>query len=128
MNINTLVQRSLKHYWRSNLAVICGVATAVAVLAGALLVGDSVRASLRQLALNRLGQTDDVITANNFFREQLAADLTANNEFAQAFNSACPLIALAGTVTHDETKRRAGNVQIYGVDERFFQFHGRARS
>jgi putative ABC transport system permease protein len=127
MKINTLVQRSLKHYWRSNLAVICGVATAVAVLAGALLVGDSVRASLRQLALNRLGQTDDVITANNFFRDQLAADLTANNEFAQAFNSACPLIALAGTVTHDESKRRAGNVQIYGVDERFFQFHGRAQ-
>jgi ABC-type lipoprotein release transport system permease subunit len=124
MKINTLVQRSLKHYWRSNLAVICGVATAVAVLAGALLVGDSVRASLRQLALNRLGQTDDVVTANNFFRDQLAADLAANKEFAQAFNSACPLIALAGTVTHDESKRRAGNVQIYAVDERFFQFHG----
>jgi putative ABC transport system permease protein len=42
-----LVRRSLGHYWRTNLAVIAGVATAVAVLSGALLVGDSVRGSLR---------------------------------------------------------------------------------
>jgi len=43
MNAVTLVKHNLTHYWRTNLAVIIGVATAVAVLAGALLVGDSVR-------------------------------------------------------------------------------------
>ena len=36
---------------------------AVAVLAGALLVGDSVRASLRDLFQQRLGNTDQVILA-----------------------------------------------------------------
>src|SRR5437867_2391752 len=36
----TLVLRSLRHFWRTNLAVVLGVATAVAVLAGALLVGE----------------------------------------------------------------------------------------
>ena len=41
-----LVHRSLAHYWRTNVAVVIGVAIAVAVLAGALLVGESVRASL----------------------------------------------------------------------------------
>ena len=44
-----LVLRNLRYYWRSNLAVLLGVATAVAVLAGALLVGQSVRASLLDL-------------------------------------------------------------------------------
>jgi len=33
-----LIGRGLVHYWRTNLAVVAGVATAVAVLAGALLV------------------------------------------------------------------------------------------
>jgi hypothetical protein len=34
-----LIKRNLGHYWRTNAAVVGGVAVAVAVLAGALLVG-----------------------------------------------------------------------------------------
>ena len=56
MNRRRLVLRALAYYWRTNLAVVAGVATAVAVLAGALVVGDSVRGTLRQLALDRIGR------------------------------------------------------------------------
>ncbi len=128
MRIATFIQNSLKYYWRTNLAVILGVATAVAVLAGALLVGDSVRASLRELALSRLGNTDLMIAGTSFFRAQLADDLQAQPQFAAAFNAACPLIALPGVATHDESRNRAGNVQIYGVDERFWKFHGQSQT
>ena len=38
MQLITLLKRNLAYFWRSNLAVVLGVATAVAVLAGALLV------------------------------------------------------------------------------------------
>ena len=69
MNASTLRRRSLRYYWRTNLAVVVGVAIAVAVLAGALMVGDSVRASLRDLVLQRLGQTDRVVLSQGFFRE-----------------------------------------------------------
>jgi ABC-type antimicrobial peptide transport system permease subunit len=124
MNFSTLVKHNLTHYWRTNLAVILGVATAVAVLAGALLVGDSVRASLRDLALARLGKADFVISAGGFFREQLADDLQSHDQFAANFNSACPIIALEAVVTRDENNARAGGVQVYGVDERFWKFHG----
>src|SRR5215510_11492944 len=124
MNAVILVKRNLTHYWRTNLAVIFGVATAVAVLAGALLVGDSVRASLRDLALGRLGKTDLVVTAPGFFRERLADDLQSHGQFAANFNGACPIIALEAVVTRDENNARAGGVQIYGVDERFWKFHG----
>jgi putative ABC transport system permease protein len=65
-----LLKQSLLYYWRSNLAVILGVATAVAVLAGALLVGDSVRNSLRDLVLQRLGKTSYVVNSNGFVREE----------------------------------------------------------
>jgi putative ABC transport system permease protein len=136
MGTSKLIKNSLSHYWRTNLAVILGVATAVSVLAGALLVGDSVRASLRDLALSRLGRTDLVITAPGFFREGLAGELQAHDQFASSFNAACPLIALEGVVTRDGgnggkggkggkgNTARAGGVQVYGVDDRFWRFHG----
>ena len=57
MNLASLALRGARHYWRTNLAVVAGIACAVAVLSGALVVGDSVRASLRELAIGRLGRT-----------------------------------------------------------------------
>ncbi len=121
-----LVKRNLAFYWRTNLAVVLGVATAVAVLAGALLVGDSVRASLKDLFLQRLGDTTYVVTGTSFFREQLASDIQAQKEFAQSgLREACPLIALEGTVTHEGSKRRGSGIRVYGVDDHFWKFHRR---
>src|SRR5688500_14819499 len=119
-----LVVRSLTYYWRTNLAVVLGVATAVAVLAGALLVGDSVRGSLRDLVLQRLGRTDHVVMSTGFFREELAADLQANPAFVSAFTGVTPLVVVQGFVSDQESGRRAGQVRVYGVDDRFWRFHG----
>ncbi len=103
-----------------------GVAIAVAVLAGALLVGDSVRASLRDLFLQRLGNTSHVISASGFFREELANDIRNDNRFVPAgFAASCPLIVMNGAVTHDATGRLSSAVQVYGVDERFWTFQGK---
>lgn len=125
MRTARLVKQSLQYHWRTNLAVMIGVATAVAVLAGALLVGDSVRASLRDLFLQRLGKTDHVISTGEFFREQLSREIQSHKQFVSGgFQTACPLIELEGNVTHGTSGRRAGGVRVYGVDERFWQFHG----
>jgi len=124
MQTTQLIKRNLSYYWRTNLAVVLGVATAVAVLAGALLVGDSVRASLRDLFLQRLGNTDSVITATGFFRDQLAADIQNDERFAAGgFRATCPLIAIDGTVSNEVSGLRASGVRVYGVDERFWKFH-----
>ena len=85
MTSSRLVLRGLSHYWRTNLAVVAGVAVAVTVLAGALIVGDSVRGSLRDLVLQRLGRADLVIVSSDFFRTQLADDLRADESFRQDF-------------------------------------------
>lgn len=125
MRTSTLLFRNLSYYWRSNLAVVLGVATAVAVLSGALLVGDSVRGSLRDLFVQRLGRTDHIVASTNFFRERLADELHSDPQFAQAFNGACPIIVLNGLVTDEQSRRRASGVQVYGVDDRFWKFHAR---
>ena len=123
MTIRQLVVRALTYYWRSNLAVVAGVATAVAVLAGALLVGDSVRGSLRDLVLQRLGRTDRVVFSTGFFREALAGEMASDAQFAPTYSGAAPLIVLQGAVSDPAGGRRVSQVSIYGVDARFWTFH-----
>ena len=116
--------RSLTYYWRTNVAVVLGVATAVSVLAGALLVGDSVRGSLRDLLLGRLGRTDQVVASTSLFREQLAQDLAAQPEFKASFSAVTPLLIVQGMVTAQNEGRRMAQARVYGVDDRFWRFHG----
>ncbi|MXZ70532.1 MAG: ABC transporter permease, partial [Acidobacteria bacterium] len=125
MVVRALVRRNLGHYWRTNLAVVGGVAVAVAVLAGALLVGTSVRSSLRALALERLGAIDRVVTTGRFVSEETAGALLAADGVATHFPSVVPMVAVEGFVTHQASGRRASGVQVYGVDDRFWTFHGR---
>ena len=72
------MRRSLIHFWRIHLAVLLGTAVATAVLTGALLVGDSVRGSLRDLTLDRLGRIDYALVSEQFFREELASELMSD--------------------------------------------------
>ena len=123
MKPSLLVLRGLTYYWRTNAAVVLGVATAVAVLAGALLVGDSVRGSLRDLVFERLGATDQVVVSTGFFREQLAENLRSHRGFGELFDGIGPLVVAQGLVTEQSGNRRAGQVRVYGVDDRFWQFH-----
>ena len=125
MTAARLVVAGLRHYWRTNLAVIVGVATAVAVLAGALLVGDSVRGSLRDLVLQRLGRVDWTVVSSGFFREALADDLRTDRDFAASFGDLCPIVMVPGVVTDQATGRRSSQVQVYGVDDRFWRFQRR---
>jgi ABC-type lipoprotein release transport system permease subunit len=126
MRQSRLILRGLTYYWRTNIAVVIGVATAVAVLAGALLVGDSVRGSLRDLVVQRLGRTDITLVSAGFFREQLADDLIRHEAFAPSFAAVAPLISVQGVVTVQESGRRVGRVRVYGVDDRFWRFHGQS--
>jgi len=126
-----LIFRSLAHYWRTNAAMVAGVAVAVAVLSGALLVGQSVRASLRALVFERLGTTDVAVSADRFFPEDLGARLVrlGQSESPEVRRSegqtapkirACPVVALKGTLVHERSRRRAYDVNVYGVDARFW--------
>jgi putative ABC transport system permease protein len=123
MTRRELIAASLRHYWRTNLAVALGVGVAVSALAGALVVGASVRTSLRELALSRLGRTDMVVTATALFTEQLGERVERMEAFQAGWRGPVPLLTLEGTVTHERSNARAGGVQVFGVDDRFWRFH-----
>ncbi|MDA1012906.1 MAG: ABC transporter permease [Planctomycetota bacterium] len=117
-----LVTHSLKHYWRTNVAVLLGVIAGTAVIGGALVVGDSVRESLRKMSLDRLGEIDHVVHGPRFFREQLADELAADDSFSARFDTVAPALVLRGSLQHDEfgDVRRANRVNVYALDERLW--------
>lgn len=114
---------SLRHYRRVHLAVALGVCVATAVLTGALLVGDSVRGSLRDLTLERLGRIDHALVTGQPFRAELADELSATAGFDENFSAAHPALLVSGTLEGGAASEttRATRVSIVGYDPGFAQ-------
>ena len=103
--------KNLKHFWHIHLTVSLCTAVATGVLAGALLVGDSVRGSLKTVTLERLGTMQHALTAARFF----APTLLRRENMVQA-------ILLNGTVVAPERQTRVSKVNVLGVNDAFFRF------
>jgi ABC-type antimicrobial peptide transport system permease subunit len=121
MTLGRLVLRSLFYHWRGNLAVFLGVALGTAVLTGALLVGDSLRGSLRDLTLEQLGWVDQALVSGRFVREKLAEELGVE-QFSAAIFLRGSASRQAKNAENDggSTLRRVGQVTLIGVDGRFW--------
>ena len=114
------ILRSLVFYRRTHLGVLLGALLAASVLTGSLSVGDSVRYSLRQAALARLGSTSvALVGGGHFFREQLAAEIAPLVQ-----SDVAPVLMLRGTVALPDGSALAHDVQVVGVDERFWRIGG----
>ena len=130
MNNKRFVLQSLIHHWRINLTVALGVAAATAVLTGALLIGDSMRGSLRALTLGRLGFIDEVLVTPHFFRQELANELEASEAFQQELyrQATAAILFPQGTLesSFDEGEANninvASNILVLGVNEQFWSF------
>ena len=123
MNLLRLVLRSLVFYRRTGLAVVFGLGVATAVITGSLVIGDSVRGSLRDTALARLGRVDQALVAPRFFRSALAADLLRDSNVGAVCDRICALVQTEGAVRQVETQVVAPKVSIYGVDAAFGEFY-----
>ena len=124
MSALRLVLRSLWFYRRTHLAVLLGVAAGAAVIGGALVVGDSVRASLRGLTLSRLGQVNFALSGGRFLTEETVADLNTTGHLAYPplSSSPAPALALSASFTSEQDERveRANGVNFFAADERLW--------
>lgn len=122
MTIGTLVGRSLRFYWRTHLGVLAGTCVTCAILTGALVVGNSERFTLDQMAHARLGQTETALaTQEHFFRAALADELEKDLQATVA-----PVLTLPASATLPDGRARANDVQVLGVEERFWKMGGGA--
>ncbi|MCU0782863.1 MAG: hypothetical protein MUF81_02210, partial [Verrucomicrobia bacterium] len=131
MNLRTLIRRSLQFHWRSHLGVVLGAAVGSAALIGALVVGDSVKGSLKDRAVSGLGHGSFLLfSRDRYFSEQLPprvrcqANLMAltgavrlyqksSSELPICINPELPeraMLVLNGTVVRDDASRRINHV------------------
>jgi ABC-type antimicrobial peptide transport system permease subunit len=120
MSFFKLVIRSFWYFRRQHLALFAGTLISTAVLTGALIIGDSVKHSLRQLVDLRLGNTRYALqTGDRFVRAELADDL-ANAEA----NSVTALLMVDGICRNPENSASVNNAQVAGIDESFWALSG----
>ena len=125
MNLRQIATRSLRHYWSTNLAIALGVAAATAVLTGALIVGESMRTSLRDLTLQRLGKIDEMLVSDGFFRTELAGEIAETDAFKEHYDRIEPAILFPGgtvAIEQNESFSYSGQVSVLGITDQFWQF------
>src|SRR5262245_12404615 len=105
-----LLLRNLLYHRRGNLAAFLGLVLATAVLTGALVVGDSLRGSLRRHALSQLAWVDQAMVTPRFFRAALASEVAPIS---------CPLLLLQGSAQNGTY--HAGQTTVLGVDDAFWR-------
>lgn len=123
MKTSTLILRSLMHYWRIHVAVFLGVVAGTAVISGALIVGDSVRESLKAMSLARLGGVDLALHSPRFIREETADILYETPELQDVLSSVAPALIMDGALVRESddgtVSDRAGGIRVFGIDDRF---------
>jgi ABC-type antimicrobial peptide transport system permease subunit len=117
MTFWTLIRRSLRFHARAHLGVVLGAAIGSAALIGALVVGDSVRGSLRQRALDRIGKTQYLLES----RDRLFTDSTST--WAHAFRDGYALgLHVPAIAAARQSAARANQVNLYGIQPGFWGF------
>ena len=118
MKKSRLILRNLWFYRKPYLAVLAGASIGIAVLTGALSVGDSVRYSLQKLTDVRLGKTRFVLQSRDHLcRDSLAAALSKElNE------DVAPLLLSEGIAVNSEKEKRINSAEVIGIDGNFSRF------
>jgi ABC-type lipoprotein release transport system permease subunit len=114
--IKNLFFSGFRHYLKAHFWVMLGVAVSTAIITGALIVGDSVRYSLEQTVSTRLGSISHaLVSGERFFTKKLSDKL---NEKGIPTSAALQLEGIAST---DGGQLRLNNIQVWGIDENFYQ-------
>jgi ABC-type antimicrobial peptide transport system permease subunit len=121
LTVFTFLIRSLIYHWRSNLLLVIGCAIGAIILIGAIMVGDSLKTSLRLVTSYRLGTVQNaLLSTNGTIRQSLADSLHAKVSVAVA-----PVLVTNGTISssHPGMSKMYPthfSVSINGVDNRFW--------
>ena len=115
MNLFRLILQNIRFYKRSWLVTLAGAVIGTAVLTGALVTGDSVRNSLREMVSLRLGTTRFALApADRFFRQALAGELESSSGF-----QVLTVLRTHGIATEPNSNHTLNRVEIIGVNKEF---------
>jgi putative ABC transport system permease protein len=118
MKKSRLILRNLWFYRKPYLTVLAGATISIAVLTGALAVGDSVRYSLQKLTDVRLGKTRFVLQS----KDRLFRDLLATSLSGEIHENVAPILLSEGIAVNSEKGKRINRVDVIGTDDQFSRF------
>ena len=130
MTFPGLIWRSVRHHRKSLAGAWLGMVIASAILTGALIVGDSVRGTLKERALRRLaGAHYALFSGDRSFsvalgRSRLAGDRQRRPADAATGTAGAMALALPATASLANGSARANSIQVYGVGSEFREFVG----
>jgi putative ABC transport system permease protein len=107
--------RSIIHFRKQHLALFLSMTVSAAVLTGALIVGDSIRFSLKSMVDARLGKTKFAISGGSRFMDTMTA-----SKLSEALKvPVAPILMLKGIAVNQVTGSRVNNANVIGVDSSF---------
>lgn len=117
MNFFKLLLSNLKYYRKEHFLLAIGLVLSTAILTSALIIGDSVNYSLNAIVEKQLGSTQQIVfTQERFMPSSFAT--TLSNEIK---TDVAPILLLRGMASSDNTETRIPNVQVCGIDSRFWE-------
>jgi putative ABC transport system permease protein len=121
MNIRTLIRRNLRFHARSHLGVLLGAIIGSAALIGALVVGDSVRASLRERALARLGWVNLAMASGDrfFSTEEEETDKNPGKLSGFVIPRGASALQFSASLRTSDGSGRANKVNLFGISSGF---------
>lgn len=116
MNRFRFIIKSFKYFIKQHIAVFLATMISTAVLTGALIVGDSVKYSLKKLVDKRLGNIEYIMLGGDrFFRSELSAEISKETKLPAA-----SMLMLQGIAINSDNQKRINKAQILGIDDNFW--------
>ena len=106
LSLKSLIFYRKQYFW-----IILGLILSAAILSGALTVGSSVKASLHDMAMKRLGDINTIVDSRlNPIDEKLVENL----------GDSAPVLAMTGSASFNN--ERVNGLFVYGIDKNFQSF------
>jgi len=119
MNTFHLIIQGVRYYWKKNLSVMLGIAVSMAVLTGALMVGDTMSWNLHEMVELRLGRVSHAVNSGDRYMSTSLAErcsATGEMDLAPVLHLQAMLIAGGG--------QELNKLNVYGIDDAFGRVTG----
>ena len=120
MSLWRLILRSLAYHRKGHVGVFLGVGITCMILTGALLIGDSIRYSLRRIVEERLGQVQLAMDTNDRTVSDAIVPLLIDDLNTPVVGA----LGLKGVVANPERSIETNRGQILGIDQDFWKLGG----
>lgn len=119
MNILRLSYKGFIYNWRLSFCLLLGTLLASSILTGSLLVGDSVKKTLKSNAFERIGKIHTALSCGDRF---ITDDYVET--LSQTFNDSTisGILKFPGTLSTPDKTKRSNSISINGVDSQFWKF------